>query len=772
MDVNVLSMFLTCRAVVPRMRERGGGRIVNISSGTPFRGVPFLLHYVTSKGAIVTLTRALAKELGGDEVLVNCVAPGFTMSAGVREHPEVVDALRDVSLSAADAQARPGARGRRRRRRVPVRPGRRVRHRPDDGHRRRPVLPLRLALFAHPGGAEATGATPSSTTSPPTRRTSRRPGRRPRAALDARRRRARAPGALLSHEVDLDPSTAWLHALRPRRLRAGRRRPPPHAPGPGDPLPALRADHDRQRGPGRTVRRRARRGSSAAPTRCWRRRRPTSPRPSCGCCCCRAACAGQRTIRYVDPADADKPKTQRATRLPRARAARGAREPHRRPDPRRPARAARRRAGLRRARRELPRRARRPARRAAAAHRHAPRGRRGEHGRGLRQAHRPPRASASSPAARARRTPASASTPPSRTRRRCCCSSARSRAARAGARASRSSTTARSSGRVAKWATQVDDAARLPEVLARAFWVGVLRAAPGRSSSRCRRTCSRERSRRRPTPPPSRGVAAPGAAELERAARAARGRGAPAGDRRRGRLDARRPARTSWRFARAARRARSPRPSAARTTSTTTPRSTPGTPGSRWPRRWRGASPRPTSCSRSAARLGDIPSNGCTLLDIPRPRQRLVHVHPDPDELGAVYQPELPIVSGLPAFAAAARALAPPAGAERRRELVAQARAEYEANLREHRELPGRAAARRGHGACCATASSADAILTCGAGNFTVWAHRFYAFRRFPTQLAPRSGSMGYGVPGGGRGEGRRAPSARSSAWRATATSS
>jgi NAD(P)-dependent dehydrogenase (short-subunit alcohol dehydrogenase family) len=99
MDVNVMSMFLTCRAVVPHMREQGGGRIVNISSGTPFRGVPFLLHYVTSKGAIVALTRALAKELGGDEVLVNCVAPGFTMSEGVRENEEVVKALRDVSLA-------------------------------------------------------------------------------------------------------------------------------------------------------------------------------------------------------------------------------------------------------------------------------------------------------------------------------------------------------------------------------------------------------------------------------------------------------------------------------------------------------------------------------------------------------------------------------------------------------------------------------------------------------------------------------------------------
>ena len=104
MDVNVASMFLMCRAVVPVMRARGGGKIVNISSGTPFRGVPFLLHYVTSKGAIVALTRALAKELGKDQVLVNCVAPGFTMSAGVEAHPEVVEKLRDVSVSARTLQ--------------------------------------------------------------------------------------------------------------------------------------------------------------------------------------------------------------------------------------------------------------------------------------------------------------------------------------------------------------------------------------------------------------------------------------------------------------------------------------------------------------------------------------------------------------------------------------------------------------------------------------------------------------------------------------------
>ena len=104
MDVNVASMFLTCRAVVPAMREQGGGKIVNISSGTPFRGVPFLLHYVTSKGAIVAFTRALAKELGKDAIYVNCVAPGFTMTEGVQAHPDVVEKLRDASVAARTIQ--------------------------------------------------------------------------------------------------------------------------------------------------------------------------------------------------------------------------------------------------------------------------------------------------------------------------------------------------------------------------------------------------------------------------------------------------------------------------------------------------------------------------------------------------------------------------------------------------------------------------------------------------------------------------------------------
>ncbi|HZO63221.1 MAG TPA: glucose 1-dehydrogenase [Gaiellaceae bacterium] len=104
MDVNVASMFLACRAAVPAMRAQGGGKIVNISSGTPFRGVPFLLHYVTSKGAIVAFTRSLAKELGKDGIHVNCVAPGFTMTEGVEAHPEVVEKLRDVSVAARTIQ--------------------------------------------------------------------------------------------------------------------------------------------------------------------------------------------------------------------------------------------------------------------------------------------------------------------------------------------------------------------------------------------------------------------------------------------------------------------------------------------------------------------------------------------------------------------------------------------------------------------------------------------------------------------------------------------
>jgi acetolactate synthase I/II/III large subunit len=144
-------------------------------------------------------------------------------------------------------------------------------------------------------------------------------------------------------------------------------------------------------------------------------------------------------------------------------------------------------------------------------------------------------------------------------------------------------------------------------------------------------------------------------------------------------------------------------------------------------------------------RLGEIPTAGYTLVRPGAPTQRLVHVHPDPDEIGAVYPTQLGIVAGLEAFAAAARALEP-AGAGARAGLLEAARGEYERNLGEARELPGPLQM----SAVMATLRErlpAEAILTNGAGNFSVWAHRYYEFHRYPTQLGPRSGSMGYGVP-------------------------
>jgi NAD(P)-dependent dehydrogenase (short-subunit alcohol dehydrogenase family) len=100
MDVNTLGIFLATRAVVPHMRARGAGRIVNIASGTPFKGVPFLLHYVGSKGAVVAITRALAKELGAAGILVNAVAPGFTLSDGVKANPAQLERLQEASVKA------------------------------------------------------------------------------------------------------------------------------------------------------------------------------------------------------------------------------------------------------------------------------------------------------------------------------------------------------------------------------------------------------------------------------------------------------------------------------------------------------------------------------------------------------------------------------------------------------------------------------------------------------------------------------------------------
>jgi NAD(P)-dependent dehydrogenase (short-subunit alcohol dehydrogenase family) len=97
MEVNTLGIFLACRAVLPALKARGGGRIINISSGVAFKGNPWMAHYVASKGAVVSLTRALATELGRYKILVNSVAPGFTLSDGVLENATLVERVREPS---------------------------------------------------------------------------------------------------------------------------------------------------------------------------------------------------------------------------------------------------------------------------------------------------------------------------------------------------------------------------------------------------------------------------------------------------------------------------------------------------------------------------------------------------------------------------------------------------------------------------------------------------------------------------------------------------
>ena len=142
-------------------------------------------------------------------------------------------------------------------------------------------------------------------------------------------------------------------------------------------------------------------------------------------------------------------------------------------------------------------------------------------------------------------------------------------------------------------------------------------------------------------------------------------------------------------------------------------------------------------------RLGEVPTRRYTLLEPPDPRQSLVHVHPDPDELGRVYLPDLAFAATLPEAAAGLRAVEPVE--PRWPEWTAAARAEYEATLA-HEPMEGDVDL----GEIMAFLRArlpGDAVQTCGAGNFTVWAHRFAQFTQFGTQACPRSGSMGYGLP-------------------------
>ena len=97
-DVNVVGIFRMCRAVVPHMEKNGGGRIINISSAAALKGIPFLLHYVSSKGAVIAMTRSLARELGDRNILVNGVAPGFTLTDATLRNQQQMATTRSNSL--------------------------------------------------------------------------------------------------------------------------------------------------------------------------------------------------------------------------------------------------------------------------------------------------------------------------------------------------------------------------------------------------------------------------------------------------------------------------------------------------------------------------------------------------------------------------------------------------------------------------------------------------------------------------------------------------
>jgi NAD(P)-dependent dehydrogenase (short-subunit alcohol dehydrogenase family) len=95
MAVNIRGPFLMAKHVVPHMKARGYGKIINIGSGTVFRGVPQMMHYVTSKGAVTAFTRALSRAVGQDGICVNTLAPGFTLSDSVVENnPRHVESSR------------------------------------------------------------------------------------------------------------------------------------------------------------------------------------------------------------------------------------------------------------------------------------------------------------------------------------------------------------------------------------------------------------------------------------------------------------------------------------------------------------------------------------------------------------------------------------------------------------------------------------------------------------------------------------------------------
>ena len=148
------------------------------------------------------------------------------------------------------------------------------------------------------------------------------------------------------------------------------------------------------------------------------------------------------------------------------------------------------------------------------------------------------------------------------------------------------------------------------------------------------------------------------------------------------------------------------------------------------------------------SRLGENTTSGYTLLTPSVPQQALIHVHPDPNELGRVYQPKLGIACGLADFANALDGVEIPWSGHERKAWLREARDAYVKF-----STPVAAAASTGFVDLSAVVSwlsehlEDDAIVTNGAGNYTVWVHRFFRYKRARTELAPISGAMGYGIP-------------------------
>ncbi len=144
------------------------------------------------------------------------------------------------------------------------------------------------------------------------------------------------------------------------------------------------------------------------------------------------------------------------------------------------------------------------------------------------------------------------------------------------------------------------------------------------------------------------------------------------------------------------------------------------------------------------ARLGEMTTSQYTLLDIPNPKQFLVHVHPSPDELGSVYRADLPIAATAGAFAETLGRLQPPVRIAWSG-LRAELRAAYEQSLKPI-AMPG-AVKLADVVRTVSQMLPQDGIVTNGAGNYAAFVHRYFEYKGYRTQLAPTSGSMGYGLP-------------------------